>query len=158
MLGLSRTLEPIIRPLNNWYLRFSRRKTLGVRAMVINGSGHVFLVKHSYINGWYLPGGGVEIGESTLSALKRELAEEGNIQLTGPPRSYAVFLNKRTSQRDYVVLFVVREFRQDGPPKPDREIVAHGFFSPDALPEDASCATRARIAEVFKGHAVSELW
>ena len=39
-----------------------------------------------------------------------------------------------------------------------REIIAHGFFSPDALPDGVSRATRARIAEVFGGAAVSEVW
>ena len=155
---MRRTLEPIIRPLIDCYFRFSRRKTLGVRAMVIDGAGRIFLVKHSYINGWYLPGGGVETGESTLLALARELAEEGNIQLTSAPRQFGVYFNKRISQRDYIVLFVVREFRQDKPPEPNHEIIAHGFFSPDALPDDTSGATRTRIAEVLNGQAASEFW
>ena len=47
---------------------------------------------------------------------------------------------------------------QDGPPVPNHEIIAHGFFAPDALPEGTTRATRARIAEVFGGVAVSELW
>ncbi len=158
MQRLRRMVEPIIRPLIRCHLRFSRSKTLGVRAIVIDGTGRVFLVKHSYISGWYLPGGGVEIGESVLSALARELAEEGNIQLTGVPRLHGIFLNKRISKRDYVVLFVVRDFRQDEPPLPDLEIIAHGFFSLDALPEETSRATRARIAEVFNSQPVSELW
>ena len=41
---------------------------------------------------------------------------------------------------------------------PNHEIVAHGFFALDALPDDTTRATRARIAEVFGGVAVSELW
>jgi ADP-ribose pyrophosphatase YjhB (NUDIX family) len=158
MQRLRRMLEPIIRPLIRCHLRISHSKTLGVRAIVIDETDRVFLVKHSYVSGWYLPGGGVEIGESALSALVRELAEEGNIQLTGVPRLHGIFLNKRTSQRDYIVLFVVREFRQDEPPLPNREIVAHGFFSRDALPEETSRATRARIVEVFNSQTVSELW
>ena len=44
------------------------------------------------------------------------------------------------------------------PPQPNREIIAHGFFALDALPEGISRATRARIAEVFGGAAVSEMW
>ena len=41
---------------------------------------------------------------------------------------------------------------------PNHEIIAHGFFAPDALPDGTSRATRARIAEVFGGAAVSEVW
>jgi len=155
---LRRRLEPVIRPLVFFYWRWSRGVTLGTRAMVIDGRGRIFLVKHSYVEGWHLPGGGVEIGETMLTALARELAEEGNIKLTSTPVLHAVYFNKRISRRDHVALFLVRDFHQDGPPKPDHEIVDHGFFALDALPEDTGRATRARIAEVFGGAAISELW
>lgn len=155
---LRRALEPAIRPAIHFYWRFSRPVTLGVRALVIDGQGRVFLVKHSYVEGWHLPGGGVETGESMLEALARELAEEGNIVLSATPRLHGVFFNKRISRRDHVALYIVREFRQDAPPRPNHEIVAHGFFALSALPEDTGRATRARIAEVFEQTAVSELW
>ena len=155
---LRRTLEPVIRRVMHFYWRFSRAATLGARAMVIDGNGRIFLVKHSYVDGWHLPGGGVETGESLLEALTRELAEEGNIQLGASPQLYGIYFNKRASRRDHVVLFVVRDFRQDGRPKPNHEIIAHGFFSNDALPEGTTRATRARVAEVFGGAAISELW
>ncbi len=155
---LRRVLEPVIRRLLHFYWRFSRGATLGARAMVIDGAGRVFLIKHSYIDGWHLPGGGVETGETLLEALARELAEEGNIQLGTTPQLYGFYFNKRASRRDHVALFVVRDFRQDGAPLPNHEIIEHGFFPADALPEDASRATRARVAEVLCGAAISELW
>ena len=155
---LRRALEPLIRRLMHFYWRFSRGATLGARAMVIDGKGRIFLIKHSYVEGWHLPGGGVETGETFLEALTRELAEEGNIQMTVPPALHGVFFNRRASRRDHVALFVVREFRQDGPPVPNHEIIEHGFFARDALPDDVSRATRARIAEAFDGVAISELW
>jgi len=155
---LRRALEPVIRPAMHAYWRFTRPATLGARAVVVDGQGRVFLVKHSYVDGWHLPGGGVETGETIGEALARELAEEGNIRLTRAPRLHAVYFNKRVSRRDHVALYVVRDFIQEQPPQPNREIVAHGFFARDALPEDTSRATRARIAEVFDGAAVSELW
>lgn len=155
---LRRALEPLVRPLIHLYWRFARAATLGARAMVIDGTGRIFLVKHSYVDGWHLPGGGVETGETLLTALTRELAEEGNILITGAPKLHGMFFNSRVSRRDHVALFIVREFRQDDQPVPNREIVAHGFFAPDALPPDTGRATRARIAEVFAGAAVSEVW
>ncbi len=157
LLRLRRKLEPAIRQLMHLYWRFSRPATLGARALVIDGAGRVFLVKHSYVDGWHLPGGGVETGETFLEALARELREEGNIHLVGTPKLHGVFFNRRVSRRDHVALFVVREFHQE-PPQPNREIIAHGFFAPDALPEDTSRATRERIAEVIGGRPVSELW
>jgi 8-oxo-dGTP pyrophosphatase MutT (NUDIX family) len=85
-----RRLEPLVRPFVHFYWRWSRGATLGARALVIDGSGRIFLVKHSYIDGWHLPGGGVETGETVLTALARELAEEGNIQLTATPVLHGV--------------------------------------------------------------------
>jgi ADP-ribose pyrophosphatase YjhB (NUDIX family) len=155
---LRRALEPLIGPVLHFYWRFSRPATLGTRALVVDGQGRVFLVKHSYVQGWHLPGGGVETGETVQAALARELAEEGNIRLTAAPRLHGVYFNKRASRRDHVALFVVRDFVQDAPPQPNHEIVAHGFFAPDSLPEDATRGTRARIAEVFGNVPVSELW
>jgi 8-oxo-dGTP pyrophosphatase MutT (NUDIX family) len=156
--ALRRNAEPALRRAPHLYWRMSRGMTLGVRAVVINDEGRVFLVKHTYIAGWHLPGGGVEPGETVLEALARELKEEGNIELTGPPILHGVFLNLRISRRDHVALFAVRNFRQPAPPLPNREIMAHGFFTPQALPNDASRGTRARIAEVMTGAAISPHW
>ena len=156
--SLRRAAEPAIRRLLHFYWRFVRAMTLGVRALVIDGRGRIFLVKHSYIVGWHLPGGGVEPGETLLQGLVRELREEGNIELTGSPVLHAVYFNRRMSPRDHVAVYVVRSFQQSAPPQPNHEIVQHGFFPIAELPADTSPATRARIAEVVSGLTVSETW
>jgi ADP-ribose pyrophosphatase YjhB (NUDIX family) len=153
-----RALEPALRRVLHTYWRFARAMTLGVRALVLDEEGRVFLVKHSYVSGWHLPGGGVEAGETISEALARELQEEGNIEMMAPPHLHGLFFNDRDSRRDHVALFVVRAFRQAAAPVPDREIVAHGFFALDALPNDTTAATRARIIEVLGGAPVSERW
>jgi ADP-ribose pyrophosphatase YjhB (NUDIX family) len=156
--AIRRSSEPAIRCVLHFYWRFARGMTLGVRAVVIDKDGKVFLVMHSYIAGWHLPGGGVETGETLAVALARELREEGNIELLAPPPLFAVYYNSRVSRRDHVALYVVRAFRQSAPPQPNHEIVAHGFFAPDALPEGTSRATCERLAEVLAGRNVAELW
>src|SRR5215475_6247372 len=123
--GVRRTMEPVIRRVLHCYWRFARGMTLGVRGLVVDESGRVFLVKHSYVAGWHLPGGGVEAGETLREALTRELREEGNIEPTAPPQLVGMFFNERASRRDHVALFVVRAFRQSAAPQPDREIIAH---------------------------------
>jgi 8-oxo-dGTP pyrophosphatase MutT (NUDIX family) len=156
--ALSRRLEPLVRRLFHIYWRFSRPLTIGVRGVVLDGEGRVFLVKHSYVAGWYLPGGGVEKGETLFAALARELREEGNIEFTASPVLHAIYFNRRSSSRDHIALYVVRSFQQPSPPRPNHEIVAHGFFAVQNLPADTSSATRERIAEVITGRIPAEIW
>jgi 8-oxo-dGTP pyrophosphatase MutT (NUDIX family) len=150
--------EPSIRRAFHLYWRWARGVTLGVRGLVIDKDQRIFLVTHTYVPGWQLPGGGVEPGETMAEALARELVEEGNIEILESPVLHGLFFNSRVSQRDHVALFIVRSFRQQRVPVPNREIAAHGFFSLDALPENTTPGTRARIAEVILGAPLSERW
>ena len=93
--GTRRALEPALRRLLHVYWRFARAMTLGARALVVDADGRIFLVKHSYVSGWHLPGGGVEAGETLIQAIARELGEEGNIEMTAPPRLHGIFFNNR---------------------------------------------------------------
>jgi ADP-ribose pyrophosphatase YjhB (NUDIX family) len=117
----------------------------------------VFLVKHSYVAGWHLPGGGVERGETLAGALARELREEGNIELTEPPVLHAVYFNRR------VVAARSRRALCGALVPPDRAAAAEPrdrgarFLCADALPADTSRATRERIAEVLTGRARGRL-
>ena len=140
------------------YRQLVRGLTLGVRAAVVDQAGRVLLVRHSYVPGWYLPGGGVEPGESALEALTRELKEEGNVELEGPPELFGFYFNAKESRRDHIAFYVVRRWRQPAPPKPGLEIVAHLFAAPDALPDDATAATRRRCAEIFAGMPRAVRW
>ena len=156
--NLRRTLEPALRRILHLYWRFARGMTLGVRGVVLDGNNRVFLVNHSYVSGWHLPGGGVEVGETFRDALARELREEGLIELTGEPALHGVFFNSYASRRDHVAVYVIRHFRQDRLPEPNREIAACGFFSPDALPADTTEGTRLRIAEVLENREKIATW
>ena len=129
---------PSIRRAFHLYWRWARGVTLGVRGLVIDKDQRIFLVTHTYVPGWQLPGGGVEPGETMAEALARELVEEDNIDILEPPVLHGLFFNSRVSQRDHVALFIVRSFRQQRVPVPNREIAAHGFYSFDALPENTT--------------------
>jgi ADP-ribose pyrophosphatase YjhB (NUDIX family) len=155
---LRRRFEPALRRVFHLYWRFSRGMTLGVRGVVLDRDNRIFLVKHTYVSGWHLPGGGVDVGESFREALDRELMEEGRIAVLGQPMLHGVFLNSHVSRRDHVAVYVVREFSQDRAPEPNREIVDCGFFAAGALPEDTTLGTRRRIAEVLDGVPVIGTW
>ena len=153
-----KSFEPALRRVFHLYWRFARGMTLGVRAVVLDGDNRVFLVKHSYVTGWHLPGGGVETGEAFGDALRRELMEEGRIELLGEPALHGLFHNSHVSRRDHVAVYVVRHFRQDRLPEPNREIVASGFFDAAALPAETTEGTRLRISEVLEGKKPSATW
>lgn len=156
--SLRKRLEPQLRHVFHLYWRLARGMTLGVRGVVLDADDRIFLVRHSYVSGWYLPGGGVEVGESFLEALRRELIEEGLIELAGEPVLHGVFFNNHVSRRDHVAVYVVRQFRQDRLPKPNHEIVECGFYAASALPADTTKGTRLRIAEVLENRTPIPTW
>ena len=153
--------HPLFRVAQRLFLfsaRVTRGMTLGVRGMVLDGEGRIFLVRHSYVRGWHLPGGGVDPGETLLDALAKELREEGNIELTGEPELLGMHLNRAASARDHVAVYRVSHFRQTAPRAPDREIVEAAFVPLAALPEGATAGTRRRIAEALEGMPRSAEW
>ena len=83
--------------------------------------------------------------------------EEGRIELTGEPPLHGLFLNGHVSRRDHVAVYVVRQFRQDRLPEPNREIVECGFSRRRAARGDHA-GTRLRIAEVLDGKARIATW
>ena len=141
------------------YFRLKRPVTFGVRGLVHDADQNsVFLIRHTYVPGWQLPGGGVEVGETALEALRRELFEEGNIELSDSPVLKSIHFNRRASRRDHVAFYLIGSYRQTLPKLPDREIAEAGFFPLDRLPDGTTPATLRRIAEVFDNAPVSPDW
>ena len=141
------------------YFLLRRPMTLGVRGLIHDrASNSVFLIRHTYVPGWQLPGGGVEVGETLIEALARELGEEGNIAPTAPPVLKSMHFNRRSSRRDHVAFYLIESFSQTAPKLPDHEIAEAGFFPLGRLPKGTTPATLRRIAEVFGGNPVSPYW
>jgi ADP-ribose pyrophosphatase YjhB (NUDIX family) len=132
--------------------------TLGVRGVVLDDRNQIFLIRHTYVPGWHLPGGGVETGETALDALGRELREEACIAVDETPQLFGVFFNRKISRRDHVLVYVVRRFTVLEVKQPDREIAEAGFFPLDRLPEGTTIATRNRLAEILEGRPASANW
>jgi len=135
-----------------------RPMTLGARAAVIDGDERVLLIKHTYVQGWHLPGGGVAVGETCEEAARREVAEEANVALEAPLALHGLFLNARVSRRDHVAVYVARRFRVLGERAPDHEIAAARFFPRDALPPDVGRGTRERLDEIFGLAPPAAIW
>ncbi len=134
-----------------------RGMTLGTRTAVIEGSARVLLVRHNYTPGWFLPGGGVERGETIYQAAVRELREEAGIVANEEPLLHGVFLNDENFPGDHVACFVVRRFTREAVVK-SLEIAEVQFFPLDALPDDTSGGTRRRLAEIVVGGQPARVW
>jgi 8-oxo-dGTP pyrophosphatase MutT (NUDIX family) len=136
----------------------ARALSIGVRAVVEDGNGNVLLVRHTYISGWYFPGGGLNPGESTIQGLERELAEEVQLCLTGPPELHGVYFNRRLAGRDHVIVYRCPHWERDGDFRPSMEIAEARFFAQDSLPADLSSGTARRLAELYQGEEIVTEW
>lgn len=151
-------MNPILRSCLHAWFRISRGLTLGVRGAVLDGEGRVLLVRHTYLAGWHMPGGGVETGETAEAALGRELDEEARIEILEPPELHGIFFNGHASRRDHVLIYVIRGFRRRPGWRPDREIAAAEFVPLTDLPDGVTAGTRARLVEIASGTRPPPNW
>ncbi len=135
-----------------------KRMTVGVRAVLLDGR-RVLLVKHTYTPGWQFPGGGVEPGETAETAAAREALEETGYTCIGRPALLGFYLNRIAGgDRDYVAVYVWRDFQSQHEFIPNIEIAECGWFEVDALPADVGKGTARRLAEIFAGEKPASEW
>ena len=131
--------------------------TLGARAIVLNTTGQVLLVKHTYEPYWYLPGGGVKKAESPKAALIRELKEEtGLIVAPEEPLLFGIYYHTYLGVNDYPVIYIVKHYSSSS--FYSREIEQVDWFHYDELPEMVSPGTKRRLMEYFANIPQSERW
>ena len=132
--------------------------TLGVRVIVCNDKNEVLLVRHTYVHGWHLPGGGVERGQTMRQAAKRELREEAEIELTGKLQLVSFLANQRASKRDHVAVLSTRDWRFIKTFEANAEISEIGFFSLQNLPDGTTEPTQNRLKEFFDSQPGGDYW
>jgi 8-oxo-dGTP pyrophosphatase MutT (NUDIX family) len=126
------------------YLYFVRPITLGVRVMMVR-DGQVLLVRHTYVHGWYMPGGGIQRGETLDAAARREASEEVGAELHDL-RLVGAFTNFKELKSDHNILFLSTDFTVGR--KQDREIAEARFFPLHALPDGLWPGHRRRLEEL----------
>ncbi len=129
-------------------------QVLGANAVVLDQAGRVLLVRHRYQKGWRLPGGGVDIGETPETTLRRELAEE--LGLGGGRYAFLGIFTRRLFWLGHTVVL----FRVDamtGQVTPNWEISETFWADPAAPPQGTTPATARRLAEL-RGAPVSHAW
>jgi ADP-ribose pyrophosphatase YjhB (NUDIX family) len=152
-----RRIEPFTRPFVYAWFRWNRGLTLGVRGLVTDAEGRVLLIQHTYVPGWYMPGGGVERGETAETAVIRELQEEAGVRVLGRPRLLSAHDNNLRHPGDHVLVYRIEAWEPCAA-SAQGEIHAVAWFAPDALPDDVTPATRRRIAEALEGVECDPLW
>ena len=125
------------------YLWFARPLTMGVRIILMR-DGQVLLIRQTYLDGWFMPGGGIQKGETLDQAVRREACEEVQAEL-GSLELIGVFSSFDESKNDHTALFASNDFTLGG--GHDREVAEIRFFPVDALPPDLKPGYRLRIAE-----------
>ncbi len=148
----------ILRKLFHLYFLLKRPMTLGVRVLVENENGEVLLVRHTYVEGWYLPGGGVETGDTMAQTVAKELREEVGFEILGEPKLLGIYKNTSASKRDHVAIYKAEDWREIEVFKPNREIAEIGFFALDNLPETITAGNLKRIREFYHDEPVSQYW
>jgi 8-oxo-dGTP diphosphatase len=122
--------------------------TLGVFAAIFDDSGRILCVRMNYATrAWTTPGGRVEVGESPLAALKREVLEESGLDVVedGLVGVYSKPL------KDDLVLFLRARVLGRNQWQPNDEICEIGYFGRDDLPEPMGLGARTRIVDALDG-------
>ena len=104
-----RLIQPLLHPA----FLITRPLTVGVRGICYDPENcTILLVKHTYADEWALPGGGVEVGESTIDALKRELSEETGLECLSATVLH-IYHNNSLSKRDHVIAYQIDKWQSE---------------------------------------------
>ncbi len=125
----------------------TRPVLLGVRTLLVQDK-QVLLVKHSYQDGWLLPGGGVKRGEMLDQAARRESYEESGAQV-GKLELFGVYSRFTNYMSDHIMVFLSEDFTASF--THDFEIESVQMFPLDALPGDMMDGHRRRVEEYIRG-------
>ncbi len=122
----------------------------GTNAIVDDKDGRVLLVRHSYMSGWHLPGGGVGPGEPPSVAVLRELKEEIGLVQSDAPEFIGLYTRKFGWVTNLVALYRIPcvQFAF----VPNFEIREVCWADPASPPDNTAPGARRRLAE-FASHA-----
>lgn len=141
------------------YARARRPMTLGVRAAVEAADGRVLMVRHTYIGGWHMPGGGIETGEPAIEALRRELLEEAGIILLSVPAVFAAYSNHQSFKNDHILFYRVPWASWDQTRATQAgEIAETDWVDPRQPRDGVTRGSLLRFEELYGGAAPSPYW
>ena len=121
---------------------------MGVRVVMVE-DGKAWLVRHTYLPGWYLPGGGLKKWESLDQAAKREAREETGAEL-GKMIFVGVFTSYAQWKTDHTAAFFCEDFKFVG--TSDAEIAEVRAFPLDQLPDGTYNLHRILLEKYHSGN------
>jgi ADP-ribose pyrophosphatase YjhB (NUDIX family) len=128
-----------------WWI--TRPVIVGVR-VILARDGQILLVRHTYEDLWFMPGGGVKRGETLEAAARREAREEVGAAIE-ELRLFGVYTHLKTNQTDHIVVFEAGGFTvNEGT---SGEIAEARWFPLDSLPANMSPGQRRRVIEYLRG-------
>jgi len=121
--------------------------SIGVFGSLFDAAGRILLVRQAYgSRHWTTPGGRVEVGESPLVALQREVLEETICEIRV---EHLIGVYAKPYRNDLVLSFAVMLVR--GVPQPcSSEISEIAFFARAELPQALAFNSRVRIEDAFE--------
>jgi 8-oxo-dGTP pyrophosphatase MutT (NUDIX family) len=120
---------------------------MGVRVMMIKDK-KVWLVRQTYMPGWFMPGGGLKKRETLDEAARREAREETGAEL-GKITLMGAYSNFTEWKSDHNIVFICTDFEVKT--TPDDEIAEIRAFALDELPDDLWPGHRRRLQEYQAG-------
>jgi len=120
-----------------------RPLTVGVKIMLVR-DGQVLLVRHTYLAGWFLPGGGVKRGETLEEAARREAWEELGAKL-GEVTLFGIYSDIQSYRNEHIAVFVCDSFTLTD--KQDYEIAESAFFPRQSPPPGINSGAYSRLKE-----------
>lgn len=118
---------------------------MGVRVVMIQND-RIWLVRHTYLFGWFLPGGGLKRHETLEQAAHREAREETGAELR-ETTLIGVYSNFNEWKTDHTTIFLCKDFNING--KSDGEIAEVQAFPLGELPDNVYSVHR-RLIENYR--------
>jgi 8-oxo-dGTP pyrophosphatase MutT (NUDIX family) len=132
------------------YCFLFRPVRMGVRVLMVQ-DGRVWLVRHTYMEDWFMPGGGVERRETLEQAARREACEEVGADL-GEVAFVGIYSGFTEWKTDHTAVFLCADFTLTG--KSDGEIAEVRAFPLSALPATVYGTHRRFLDAYHSGQAL----
>lgn len=112
----------------------------------------VCLIRHTYLPGWFLPGGGLKKNETIEQGARREAREETGAELN-EITLLGIFSSFIQWKTDHTAVFLCKDFKITG--ISDGEIAEVCLFPLNSIP-DNTFASHRKLLEAYRKNGSSE--